>query len=365
MKRVIICVTSDLVTDNRVDKVCTTLYQTGFEVLLVGRRYGDSPVLLPRAYPAMRMRLLFRKGFFFYAEYNLRLFFLLLFSRENLILANDSDTLPAAFFVSKLKLKPLIYDSHEYYTEVPELIGHPKVKRFWERIEKFIIPKVDAAYTVCRSIADVYSVTYGIPFAVVRNVPHSSNFRLENIDIPIAKPFIIYQGVLNMGRGLEEAIRAMQFLPEVSLLIAGSGSIEKELRNIAENLSTQNVYFAGRLRFEELSKITPHASLGISLEKDLGLNYRFALPNKLFDYIQAKIPVVVSNLPEMKRLVEDYNIGLIAHCHDTKELAKTFRKALSDKLLREQWTQNLEIAATKLTWENEEIVLKKIFEPFL
>lgn len=337
----------------------------GFEVLLVGRRYGNSPTLLPRVYRAKRMRLLFRKGFLFYAEYNLRLFFLLLFGRENLILANDSDTLPAAFFVSKLKRKPLIYDSHEYFTEAPELIGHPKIKRFWERIEKRMIPKVDAAYTVCRSIADVYSAKYEIPFGVVRNVPYRANVRFENGGISVKKPFVIYQGVLNMGRGLEEAIQAMQFLPEVSLLIAGSGSIEKELRALAETLPAQNVFFAGRLRFEELSKITPHASLGISLEKDWGLNYHFALPNKLFDYIQAKIPVVVSNLPEMKRIVEDYNIGLIAQSHDVKELAAIFSTALFDESLRKQWAQNLETAAAELTWENEETVLKKIFEPFL
>lgn len=365
MKKIIVCVTSDLATDNRVDKVCTTLHNMGFEVMLVGRRLGDSPSLAPRPYVAKRMRLLFTRGFLFYTEYNIRLFFLLLFNRGNLILANDLDTLPSAFFASKLKGKPLIYDSHEYYTEAPELIDHRKIKRFWQRLEKYMIPKVNAAYTVCHSIADVYSQLYHIPFRVVRNVPHSANSKLTGVDIPAKKPFIIYQGVLNVGRGLEETIRAMQFLPEASLLIAGSGSIEKELRTLAETLPVKNIFFSGRILFDELRLITPHASLGISLEKDLGLNYHFALPNKLFDYIQAEIPVVVSNLPEMKRVVNEYNIGLIASSHNAEKLAETLRKALFDESLRKPWLQNLKTAAAELTWENEEKIVREIFEPYL
>ncbi|MCA1760901.1 MAG: hypothetical protein LC658_14130, partial [Bacteroidales bacterium] len=120
-KRIIVSVTSDLVSDNRVHKTCTTLGEMGFEVLLVGRKLAGSQPLSPRNYQTKRIKLFFNKGPLFYACFNFRLFCLLLFSKCDLLLSNDLDTLPANFLASKLKNKPLVYDSHEFFTEVPEL----------------------------------------------------------------------------------------------------------------------------------------------------------------------------------------------------------------------------------------------------
>lgn len=363
MKRIAISVTNDLVADNRVHKVCTTLTEMDFDVLLIGRRYYGSRQIAPRAYKTHRMHLLFRKGPLFYAEFNLRLMLLLICTKCDILLANDLDTLTANVITAKLKRKPVVYDSHEYFTEVPELIDRPKIRKIWLWLEKRLVPEVNSAYTVCQSIADIYSGQYNIPFRVVRNVPlvEKETDIAERFILNDPRPAIIYQGALNLGRGLENAISAMQYLPEAMLLIAGSGDKEKELQKLADETSSQNIRFLGRLSLEELSGITRQASLGISIEEDLGLNYRYALPNKLFDYIQARIPVVVSNLPEMKKVVEKYRIGLIAVSHDPEYLAGLFRKALFDETFRETWRKGLETAACELNWENEKIVIEEIF----
>jgi glycosyltransferase involved in cell wall biosynthesis len=367
LKKVSLSVINDLVTDNRVHKVAVSLQKMGFHPLLVGRLLPESHAV-ERDYQTHRMKLLFRKGPFFYFEYNLRLFFYLLKSKIDVFVANDLDTLPANYLASRMKRKPLIYDSHEYFTEVPELIGRPVVRAIWIWLEKLLVPKVDAAYTVCDSIAEVYRDLYRIDFKVVRNLPvYRPVEKTGNQDESGEKPkIILYQGALNLGRGIEAAIRAMLYLEGAELWLAGDGDITQQLKQMVVELKLEEkVKFLGRLPISQLHEVTSRADLGISLEEDLGLNYRFALPNKLFDYIQAGVPVLVSNLPEMKRVVEHYQVGLIAETHQRKELASLFHLALFDEVKRQCWIKNLPHAAAELCWENEEKILADLYQSFL
>lgn len=361
MTRIIVAVTNDLAGDNRVHKVCTTLSENGYDVLLVGRRFAKTQPLGPRSYSTHRFRLLFRTGPLFYLAYNIRLLFFLLRKKPAILLANDLDTLPAMAAAAALKGCKLAYDSHEYFTEVPELINRRWVRGIWLWLERRLVPRVDSAYTVCRSIASAYTKAYSVNFEVIHNYP---NIRKNRGRRPVTegKPFILYQGALNQGRGLEHAIAAMQYLPEARLIIAGGGYLKKRLLEIADGVQTGNVEFIGRLPVEELTKITRKAALGISIEEDIGLNYRYALPNKLFDYIQSGIPVVVSKLPEMQKVVEKYDIGLIAESHQPEELATVFRQALFNQRLRSRWQTGLKEASSSLIWENEVPKLLKIFD---
>lgn len=311
------------------------------------------------------MKLLFSKGPFFYTEYNVRLYLFLLFNNVDIILANDLDTLPANYLISRVKKIPLVYDSHEYFTEVPELVNRPKIKRIWEWIEQIILPNIKFAYTVCESIAIIYREKYGVPFRVVRNLPFSYSVDTTADENAVEKR-VIYQGSVNMGRGLEQAIKAMKYIKNVRLIIAGDGDIKTKLENLAkkENL-TARVEFTGRLSFEELLKLTLTAHLGLSIEEDLGLNYRFTLPNKLFDYIQARIPVLVTDLPEMAAIVNQYKIGVIINSIEPKFLAKRIDDALRNNKERKIWFENLPSAANELIWENEEKIVKEIFSELL
>jgi glycosyltransferase involved in cell wall biosynthesis len=229
-----------------------------------------------------------------------------------------------------------------------------------------MVPNLKHAYTVCESIAKIYGEKYGTRFQVVRNVPHSNTFTKDNSSKTISGKIILYQGALNIGRGLEQAIRAMKYVENATLIIAGDGDIKSELEKLVAELTLyKKVKFTRRLPLEELSKLTSQADLGLSIEEDLGLNYRYALPNKLFDYIQAGVPVLVTNLPEMAAIVNHYKIGLITNSLEPKELAKTFQHALTDDQIRNKWKQNLETASKELIWENEEKVLIDIFSTFV
>jgi glycosyltransferase involved in cell wall biosynthesis len=366
LKKVILSVTNDLVTDSRVHKVALSLQKMSFQVLLVGRKLPKSKKLDQRPYKTHRMKLFFRRGPLFYAEYNFRLFLFLRVRKADIFLANDLDSLLANYLASKLKGKPLVYDSHEFFTEVPELLDRPVKRAIWQRIERAILPKLKYAYTVSESIAAQYREKYGTPFRVVRNLPHHEELILvphEKNLVTDHRKIILYQGALNIGRGLEYAIKAMQYLDDARLLIAGDGDITMPLKQLVADLKlADRVRFLGKIPLEEMKYITAQADLGLSIEEDLGLNYRFALPNKLFDYIQQQVPVLVSNLPEMKKIVDDYQIGMILESHDPQQMANQFHEALFNWELREKWYNNLPLAAHDLCWENEEQVLFEIFE---
>jgi glycosyltransferase involved in cell wall biosynthesis len=371
MKRVIVSVINDLVTDQRVNKSCLTLQKAGFEVLLVGRRQRKSPPMDERPYKSHRMKLLFEKGPFFYAEFNIRLFIFLLFHRCECLLSNDLDTLLPSFWISKLKRIPLIYDSHEYFTEVPELVSRPKVQRVWKRIEEYVLPKMSEMITVNKSIADLFHEKYGIKVHIIRNIPMRKMLPApatkEEVGLDPNKHILVLQGSgINIHRGSEELVDAMAYLDNCQLVIIGGGDVLPILKEtVAKNHWEDRVKFFPRMPYQKMMAITQLAELGFTLDKDTNLNYRFSLPNKLFDYIQAGVPIVASHLTEIERIITDYNIGTFIENHDPETIALTIQKALNDEKILSLWKNNLIFAGQNLCWENEEEILLKIYEKYV
>ncbi|MBN2639261.1 MAG: glycosyltransferase [Bacteroidales bacterium] len=369
-KKVIISVTNDLVTDQRVHKVCKTLTNMGFDVLLVGRKRKSSPVMNLRHYKTKRMRLLFDKGPVFYFEYHFRLFFLLLFSRADLLVSNDLDTLAPNSIVSWIKNIPLVYDSHEYFTGVPELMDHPFKRGVWKKIERFFLPKVKDSFTVNQSIADLYFQEYGVQMTVVRNVPESVSIGISDrkeLGLPEDKKILILQGSgINVQRGAEELVEAMQFVDDVLLLIIGGGDVFQILRDRVKELKLKSkVTFLPRMSYVELMKYTAASDLGLSMDKGISLNYLYSLPNKLFDYLHAGIPVLVSDLPELKNVIEKYNVGIIIPSHIPVDIAEKINVVLADSDQMDEWRKNAIKASEELNWEKESVLLKKVYEKFL
>lgn len=366
MKKAILSVTNDLYTDARVDKVANFLANNGFDVTLVGRCYGDSPTLAPRPYKTKRMRLLFRRGSIFYAEFNIRLLFFLLFRHYDIFIANDLDTLLPNFIVSKLKRKRLVYDSHEYFCGELSVVSNPAAFKVWSTIEKFCFPKLKTVITVSQSIVDQYEKEYGIRPFLVRNIPPAAAPPItetrKSLGMPENQTVLILQGNgINEGRGGEELVQAMQYLSDAHLFIVGNGTVLPKLKTMVNELHLDNkITFVSRQNHERLFNYTALADIGMSLDRDVSANLRFSLPNKIFDHIKAGTPQVVSNLVERSAIVNHYGVGVVAESLTPQAIAAAVNKLRQPEFYR-QCKENCIAAAKELTWENEEKVLSKIY----
>lgn len=366
MQRILISVINDLSTDQRVKKISQFLYDQNYEVVLIGRKLPNS-LPLERNYKTIRMQLLFKKGFLFYTEYNIRLFFSLLALKSEILLANDLDTLLPNYLVSKLTNRKLVYDSHELFTEVPELTDRPKVKKFWLTVENYIFPKLKNVFTVNQQIADFYQNKYKVPVKVVRNIAPKLLNTISDQDLSKKikgnKKMLILQGAgINKDRGAEEAVLMMQYLENVVLYIIGSGDVIPELRVLVKELQLQDkVYILDKMSYESLLEYTKVADLGLSLDKGTNLNYEYSLPNKIFDYIQCLTPILASNREIVAELVTENNIGKVVQTNNPKELAMVVNSILYDENLNAIWRKNLKKTADIYTWEKETKKLKLIF----
>ncbi|HTL81146.1 MAG TPA: glycosyltransferase [Bacteroidia bacterium] len=365
MKRVIVSVINDLVTDQRVHRTCTTLHELGYDVLLVGRHKHDSLTMPARDYKVHRMNLAFEKGMMFYISFQFRLFFFLRRNKADIYFANDLDTLYPNYLVSKWRKKPLLYDTHEIFTEVPELVNRKFKQNIWRRWEGRIFPKLKNVFTVNSSIADWYEKKYGIRPHVMRNIPPLANtaraLTRGEVHLPENKKVILLQGAgINVDRGAEELVDAMQFVNDAVLLIIGGGDVIAQLKERAaqEHLEGR-IIFTGKLPPHELRAWTKLADIGVTMDKDTNINYRFSLPNKIFDYIHAGIPVLAFDLVEVKNIVEKYKVGKISPSHDPEVIAKTINEMIcSPEFVK--WKMNTISAAKELNWENEKRVLVEV-----
>jgi glycosyltransferase involved in cell wall biosynthesis len=366
-KRALISVINDLVTDQRVDRTARVLLDLGYEVLMVGRQKHDSLRMPDRPYQINRMRLLWEKGPLFYAEYNLRLFFFLLWQKCDLLVSNDLDTLLPNYLVHKLKRAPIMFDSHEFFTETPEVIHRPFVKNFWKKLEKFSVPNLKYCVTVNESIASLFFQEYRIKFSIVRNIPRDQEYanlasRLT-LGLPEDKKIVLLQGAgINIQRGAEELVEAMQYMEGTLLLIVGGGDVLPLLKELTQKLSLgEKVKFIPKQTPEKLFAYTSLADLGVTLDKDTNINYRFSLPNKLFDYIHARLPILASPLPEIRKIIDTYQIGCLIENHDPRHIADRIIYAFQDQDRYNTWKVNLNKAAEDLKWEKEKEVLIRLF----
>lgn len=370
--KAIVTVTNDLYTDQRVDKICRYLVSKNIEVVLVGRELSNSLPLAERSYKMHRMKLMFHKGPFFYIEFNLRLFFYLLFQQFDFLVSNDLDTLLACDFASSSKGKKLVYDSHEYFTEVPELQNRKIIKKIWEAVELMTFRNLNKCYTVNDSIANIYRNKYKIKFQVIKNLPEKTEIHKtkskQELNLPIDKKILILQGAgINIQRGAEELVEAMRLLENCFLVIIGSGDVFPLLTKTIENdpLLKSRILLVNKVPYQEMMQYTFNADLGLTLDKNTNPNYLYSLPNKIFDYLKADTPVVASDLVEIGKVIREYHVGEIIKSHSPEDIANCVKDLLSDTKKYNYYKENCSKAIENLNWEKQSVILNEIYAEFI
>ncbi|WP_235954226.1 glycosyltransferase family 4 protein [Limnovirga soli] len=352
MKRIIFTVTNDLCYDQRMQRICASLAANGFDVTLAGRKLVQSPHLTPQAYHQKRLFCLFTKGILFYAEYNLRLFFWLLFQPVDIICAIDLDTILPCYAVSALRRKKRVYDAHELFTEQKEIVTRPFIHKYWLLIEKFTVPKFSLGYTVNQFIADELYRRYQVQYGIVRNMPVL--YDIAGFENKKQSGYIIYQGAVNEGRSFETLIPAMQQV-NAQLHIYGKGNFFEAAEQLIIKYSLQDkVILHGYVLPKDLKNITPTASIAVTLFEQTGLNQYYSLSNRFFDYIMAGVPQVCVNYPEYKIINDVYDIALMINDTTSSTIANALNTLLNDAALYKHLQHNCVTNRKHLSWQQEE-----------
>lgn len=358
-KKIITSAFSNLYTDQRIEKVCRTLYDNGYEIELIGNNWNGAEKM-SRPYPFSRIPLVSKSLKTAYFEFNWKLYHQLKKKADhNTILhANDLDALlPNYLLAKKLKI-PLVFDSHEIFSEMPAIQGKISQK-LWRYLERKLLPGLQFMITASTGYSHWFKRKYGVDAQVVQNAPRRLDF---NRNIPDNHPgILLYQGAINPFRGIDKAILAMKHLEDVVFKIAGDGPMKEAYEALVVNENLQHkVEFLGKLMPDDLRKVTLTADCGMSIEENGGESYYYSLPNKVLDSIQARIPVILSNLPEMQNIKRQFDIGEVITSHQPEDIAQAIRKVLDKGRLH--YLPELEKAAHLFCWENEEVKLLEVFK---
>lgn len=361
MKKIYFTVTNDLSYDQRMHRICTSLAENGYAVTLVGRKLLSSIPLTKKKFTQKRIRCLFNKGKLFYIEYNLRLVIYLAFRKIDAICAIDLDTIIPCHTISRIKNIPRIYDAHELFTELKEVVTRPRIQKVWSRIEKRLVPKFKWGYTVSESIAEEFHRRYGVNYKTIRNVP---------VLLPLTaqeegEKFILYQGAVNEGRGFEYLIPAMKWVNS-KLIICGDGNFMQQLNELIQLHQVENkVELKGMLQPEALWAIAQKASIGIAVAENKGLNQYLALPNKFFDYIHAGLPQVTMNYPEYQKINAVFEVAQLIDDLAPERIAEAINNLLLDDVLHNRLKENCLRARAVLNWQEEEKKLLAFYQSIL
>ena len=361
-KRLFFTVTNDLVFDQRMIRICTSLSGAGYFVTLVGRRHRDSPALSSQPFRQRRLTTWFRRGKSFYVEYNLRLLFFLLFQPVDGLCAIDLDTILPVWLVSRLRRKPRLYDAHELFCEMQEVVTRPKVYNLWKKIERFAVPRFRHGYTVNGLIAAEFKRLYGVDYAVIRNLPVLGEGPIPAPARPLPSgPFFLYQGAVNEGRCFETLIPAMQEVP-VPLVICGDGNFMTRAKALVRQYRLEDkVHFLGMVPPGELPAITRAARAGITLFDRRGISNYYSLANRFFDYMHAGIPQLAVNYPAYREINNSCPVAVLIDEPGTGEITKALNRLLDNTGLYSTLADNCKQARLRYNWQEEEKLLISLY----
>lgn len=359
LKKITFTVTNDLTYDQRMHRICNTLVQADYQVLLIGRSLKSSIPLKKEAFQQIRLRNFFSSGKLMYVEYNFRLLIYLLKVSTDCFCAIDLDTIIPNYLASMFKRKKRVYDAHELFTEQKEIISRPIIHKAWLMAEKFMVPRFKNGYTVNHFIIEEFLRRYKVRYSLIRNFPKYYNLKPA---VNLENPFIIYQGAVNEGRSFETLIPAMKYV-NARLVIYGTGNFfNKTQQLISQHSLQQKVELKGLVTPGELQLITSTANAAIMLFEDTGLNQYQSLANRFFDYIMAGVPQVCVNYPQYKVINDKYPVALLINNTKSETIATALNNLLTNNVYYNTLKQNCMIAREELNWENEEKILVNFYK---
>lgn len=343
-------------------RICNSLANQGYFVMLVGRRMKGSMILREQAFHQKRLNCWFHRGKAFYIEYNIRLFCYLLFQNIGCICAIDLDTILPCYTVSVIKKVPRVYDAHELFCEMKEIVTRPRIYAAWKKIERFAVPKFRHGYTVNQPIAEEFRRMYDVDYKVVRNFPllQDISFAEKN------EKLILYQGAVNHGRSFETLIPAMRAV-DGKLLIFGDGNFLQEAQTLVEQNKLQGkVIFRGKLEPEHLKDVTKTAWIGITLFENNGMSNYLSLANRFSDYVHAAVPQICSAFPVYIELNNKHQVAVLLKDLTPSSIANALNHLLKNDKFHHELVQNCLLAREEWNWQQEEAVLiafyKNLFE---
>jgi glycosyltransferase involved in cell wall biosynthesis len=359
--RICIALMDDPVYKQSCIRVAEALTRAGYKVTMIGRRLSDGsgPQVPANRDPVRQVRFacLFKKGKAFYAEMNSRIFFYLLFHRVDLVCAVNLDTILPCYLVSVIKRIPRLYDARELFTEMAEVVARPRIRKAWLWVERTMVPRFPGGYAVCFSIADELHRRYGVRYPVVRNMTVLDENHVPG-PRPLENPYLLYQGAVNHGRGLDALLAAMRRI-DFPLVICGTGNYIAQTRELVRSYGLQEkVIFTGQLKPAALRRYTDHAWIGINLVEREGFNQYYSLPNKLFDYIHSGLPQVTMDYPEYRRVQDEFEVAVLIPDVTEEQIVRAVERLCNDDVLYERLRENCRKARYHFNWQAEE---RKLF----
>ncbi len=306
---------------------------------------------------------LIKSGPLFYALLNISIFFKLLFKKCDIICAVDLDTILPCYFISKLRGKKLVFDAHEYFTEVPELIGRDGVRKVWQKIANFTLPKIKYNYTVGDKLGEIFSKQYGQPYATIMNIDGLSKaYNIADQALKSTPKQLVYLGALNAGRGIELAIKVLTEMPKLNLLLIGSGDLDGELKQMVKELELESrVKFLGFVEPQNLSECLSPSWVALNLLEDKSTSYYYSLANKFFDYMHCEIPSINMDFPEYRAILDKFPFGITIEEYSVSSLKAGIEQYFNDDLYNKTKESCIK-AKAQYSWSNEETKLIKFYE---
>lgn len=338
-------------------RICTSLQQAGYDVLLAGRAHRKSKPLEPKIFRQHRIRIRPESGKLMYLVFWLRMFFYLLFQKADAFCATDLDTILPVYFASRLRGIKRVYDAHELFTELQEIVTRPREKKIWDGIERFTLPRFPVGYTIGECYAEVFRQRYGVQYAVVRNATI-----LRPFTVPEKKErYILYQGAVNVGRCFEFLIPAMQAV-DMPLIVCGEGNFYAQARSLSRELGLEHkIRFMGFVPPAQLRAYTEQAWAGLTLFEATGPSNRLSMANRYFDYMHSGVPQLAMAYPEYEKVNARFELACLIDEPTPEKIAAGLNKLVHDEAYHLRLQRNALAAREVYCWQEEEKRLLDVY----